>query len=138
MTYEYKVSGNYIGYLFDKYMWNFGYDKANLIAIIFYIILFFTLINGIFYKLLQQEIHHIPFLNVSSGSELIEKNFLFRYLFYLPLALIYTVLIMFKGLFVDEGISLKSKNFYISLYFVLLSLCGIFSTFLILQYIVKN
>ena len=140
LTYQYRQNGQYISYFFDKYFWNFGFDKAHLIVLIGYIILFFTLINTAFFHILEREIYTIPFLNISSKSEIIEKHFIFRYLFYFPMALIYTLLVMFRGILGESHIisSIKGKNFFICLYFLLIMASGIFSTFLVLQFIIKS
>ncbi|AHE67728.1 hypothetical protein Loa_02186 [Legionella oakridgensis ATCC 33761 = DSM 21215] len=47
-TYTYMKNKQYIRYFFDKYLWNFGFDKTNLILIVIYIIIFFSLINSFF------------------------------------------------------------------------------------------
>ncbi|WP_133126856.1 pentapeptide repeat-containing protein [Legionella nagasakiensis] len=138
-TYNYLKNKQYIKYFFDKYMWNFGFDKTNLILIVIYIIIFWSLINNFFYTTLEQEVYHIPFLNIQSENKVIENNVFLRYLFYLPLSLIYTVLIIMGGFLSFHTFfpAIKKKNLFLAICLLLMVISGIVSIFLILKFIVK-
>ncbi|KTD23467.1 Uncharacterised protein [Legionella lansingensis] len=136
-TYDYMANRDYIRYFFDKNIWYFGFEKSRLILIVVYLILFFSIINNFFYSRLEHGVYHIPFLNVQSGSKVIEKNFVLRYIFYFPISVLYTSLIMLGGIFgfQAEFKEIKKESFFFSIFFVLMVISGFISTFLILQYI---
>lgn len=135
-TYQYTKNAQYIRYFFDKYMWNFGFDISNLLTIVLLVILFFTLINGFFYRRLVHSTYKVPFLDIYSHNQTIEKNAFFRYFFYLPLAFFYTILVLLGGIFAAIKIKdIRRQHVLLSIYFVVMVICGFLCTFIMLKYV---
>ncbi|OGT67333.1 MAG: hypothetical protein A3J38_04715 [Gammaproteobacteria bacterium RIFCSPHIGHO2_12_FULL_45_9] len=136
--YRYQLKGAWLQNAIEKYGWNYGFNRARIFAIIGCFILLMTLINSLFYEWLMNNAYEVPFLRKTKKPRRLETNFFIRYIFNLPFALVYTLLLLFGGLLglKREEAHFKSKNVFATLYLTTIIGSGFLCVLFTLHYIV--
>ena len=127
--YEYKYlrDNQYLLNFIDKYWWNYGFDKSRIFLWILVIILFFTIINSIFYDELMDRAYKIGFLKKEMEHDSIKNHWITSFIYNIPYAFLYTIYIFFgrmMGFKIDTE-RFKSNNYFINLYLVTIIASGL-------------
>lgn len=136
--YKYLKNNQPILNAIDKYWWDYGFDKSRIFLWIIIIILFFTLINNLFYEQLLKNAYDIPYLH-SYPNEFIKKNFFARFIYNFPYALLYTITLFWGKLigFNIDSRRFESKNYFLNLYLYLIIIIGLACVFFAFNSIFK-
>lgn len=137
--FKYKEKKQSATNLIQKVWWNYGYDKNMIFSWIFWIILFFTVINTFFIRKLITAITEMPFLS----RKTVEKNHLHHpiiaYFLNFPGTFLYTFILIVSG---STGLSIikdhsKIPNVVWMLYMIILSIVGTGLSIFIFNYIIN-
>lgn len=129
----------YIKNLIVKHWWNYSTNPEWIFFWMGVIILFYTIINTIFYKKITSYYLDIPFL-IDTGPATIRHHPLIHFVYFLPRAFLFTI-IMFCGAQFRLSIDLyafKTNSVLINIYFLTIMLSGLVSLFFLLKYILAQ
>lgn len=133
--------GGYIMNWFDKYWWDYGYDKERIILITILLILFFTVINASLFDYVTRIVYESPNLREISNN-LKGKNRLVLVLKRLPIAAFYTSIIFFGFKFDMNKLkykeNLKGWRILNLVYFFLIYIIGFICLGYLANFILNN
>lgn len=138
--YKYTINDNELMSLVQDYWWDYGFKKDRIFMWIAVLIITFTLINNLFIFWLMENAFEISFLQPFCLRESqSDTNPVIRYILNLPLAFIYTLVIIFGVLlgFKHELEQFKTHNVIINLYLFFTMAVGLVCAMFILNYLVK-
>lgn len=130
----------YVKNIISKYWWNYGTNPEWIFFWIGMILLFFTIINAIFYEKITLLYLDIPFLKEDQRHFIVRNHPIIRFIYFFPGALLFTIIMLFGSQF-RVGISLfafKTNSVLINIYFFILILSGLICLFFLFKYIVAQ
>lgn len=123
--------------LFQKYGWDYGFDPERILWWIGGVVLLFSSINALFYRSLVENVMDVPFLSRHAHSDFVESRPLFRYIFYFPLTLVFTIMLLFSHLmgFKRDFTDFRSRSIWVNVYIFALMVVGVICSLFVLNYI---
>lgn len=138
-AYRYQAKGQNLFNIIQKYWWNYGVNKERVFNWVAFFLVLFTLINALFFSALLKKYCSVPFLDKAVRDYSVISNPVTRYIYYLPGAFVFTVILFFGG-FLRMGISIKdftSNNMLVNLYLMLIISIGTICILFIFKYLMN-
>lgn len=135
--FNYLRKGQYITNAIQKHWWYYGLKKEKVFLWIVYFLTFFTMINSFFFVPLVTKYCSVPFLSKVSSDYSVITNPFMRYIYYLPRAFMFTIVLFFGG-FLRMGITSKefiSKNILVNIYLMIVVSAGTVCMFYLFKYL---
>jgi len=139
--YSYLRDNHYILNAIDKYWWNYGFDKQRIFTWVLRIILFFSIINCIFYDWLVKNAFEVNYMKHIRPNDSLRKNWITLFIYNFPYAFLYTLNIFFGwfiGFFKVNPDQFKSKNYFVNLYLLVIILTGLVCVFFIFNSVIRG